>query len=42
MGDNFTKEEINAILQWIDLDDTIRIIEQEEIYIIGLKDGVEL
>lgn len=42
MGDNFTKEEINAILQWIDLDDTIRIIEQEEIYKIGLKDGVEL
>lgn len=42
IGDNFTKEEIDAILQWIDLDDTIRIIEQEEIYKIGLKDGVEL
>lgn len=42
MGDDFTKEEIDAILQWIDLDDTIRIIEQEEIYKIGLKDGVEL
>ena len=39
IGDNFTKEEIDAILQWIDLDDTIRIIEQEEIC---LKDGVEL